>query len=81
MALLFVLFAATRTTALASKDQAVLLAPEVIVYATPDANSNQDITLHEGLRVRLLDTYESWRKIELVDGRSGWVKAEQVAEI
>ncbi|MEL6656505.1 MAG: SH3 domain-containing protein [Bacteroidota bacterium] len=80
-ALLFVLFATTRTTALAKKDQAVLLRAEVIVYATPDEKSNQDITLHEGLRVRLLDTYEGWKKIELVDGRSGWVKSDQLAEI
>ena len=81
LAVLFVLFAASRTAALALNDQAVLLAPEIIVYATPDENSSQDMTLHEGLRVRLLDTYENWNKIELVDGRSGWVKTEQLAEI
>ena len=81
LSLLFVLFATTRTAALASKNQAVLLSPEVVVYATPDENSDQGLTLHEGLRVRLLDTYEGWRKIELVDGRSGWVKSDQLAEI
>lgn len=73
-ALLFVLFASSRSQALARTDQAVLISPEISLYAAPNQESNIDLTLHEGLRVIILDEYEGWRKVELVDGRSGWVQ-------
>ncbi len=81
LALLFVLFANSRNQALANFDKAVLLAPEVALYAAPNQESTVDLTLHEGLRVRILDNYEGWRKIELVDGRSGWVQKDTLEAI
>lgn len=81
LALFFVLFANSRYQALARADQAVLLGTEIALYAAPNQESTIDLTLHEGLRVRILDEYEGWQKIELVDGRSGWVQKDAVATI
>lgn len=81
LALLFVLFANSRVKALAQNDQAVILPASVDVRVAPSEDTDIDFQLHEGLRVRILDDFEGWRKIELVDGRSGWVEREKVETI
>jgi len=37
--------------------------------------------LHEGTKVRLLDSVGSWLNIELSDGRQGWIMSENVENI
>lgn len=81
LAILFIFFANSRTTALARADQAVVLPKTVDVRIAPGDDTEVDFQLHEGLRVRLLDNFEGWRKIELVDGRTGWVLEEEVGVI
>jgi tetratricopeptide (TPR) repeat protein len=81
LALLFVLFANSRVKALARNDQAVILPASVDVRVAPSEDTDIDFQLHEGLRVRILDDFEGWRKVELVDGRSGWVEREKAETI
>ena len=81
LALLFVLFANSRAQSLARVDQAILTSPEVELHATPAADAAVDRLIHEGLRVRVLDSYESWKKIELVDGTNGWIQASDLEVI
>jgi len=81
LAILFIFFASSRTKALARADQAVILPKTVDVHIAPEADTEVDFQLHEGLRVRLLDNFEGWRKVELVDGRTGWVLKDAVGVI
>lgn len=81
LAILFIFFANSRTTALAREDQAVILPKTVAVHIAPGDDTEVDFQLHEGLRVQLLDDFEGWRKIELVDGRTGWVLKDAVGVI
>lgn len=81
LALTFVLFANSRKNVLASIDQAVILPASVDLRIAPGDDAEIDFQLHEGLRVRLLDDFEGWRKVELVDGRTGWVEREKVGVI
>ena len=37
--------------------------------------------LHDGTRVRLVDSREGWCQIRLADGKRGWIKAENVEKI
>lgn len=81
LAILFIFFANSRTMALARADQAVVLPKTVDVRIAPGDDTEVDFQLHEGLRVRLLDNFEGWRKVELVDGRTGWVLEDEVGVI
>ncbi len=81
LAILFIFFASSRTKALTRADQAVILPKKVDVHIAPEDDTEVDFQLHEGLRVRLLDDFEGWRKVELVDGRTGWVLEDAVGVI
>lgn len=81
LAILFIFFANSRTKALARTDQAVILFKKAEVRIAPGTDTEIDFEVHEGLRVRLLDNFEGWRKIELVDGRTGWVQDAEVGVI
>lgn len=81
LAILFIFFANSRTKALARADQAVILPQKVEVRIAPGEDTEVDFEVHQGLRVRLLDDFEGWRKVELVDGRTGWVLKDAVGVI
>lgn len=71
----------TRQHALAQSDQAVLLQPEAVLQVAPDEASDDVFTIHAGLRARVLDVFEGWTKLQLVDGREGWIPSEAVGII
>ena len=47
----------------------------------PTLNSEEVFTLHEGAKVLVLDTVDNWKKIKLVDGKLGWIIAEEIKEL
>ena len=66
----------------AQKDRpAIIFAKETTVKAEPNLRSNEVFILHEGTKVQVLDTIESWRKIQLIDGKTGWIVAEDINEL
>lgn len=50
----------------------------VTVTSAPSARSTELFQLHEGLKVAILDEREEWRQVELLDGKSGWLPADQL---
>ncbi len=80
------LFLAVVCTALAylqyrayQKDQpAIIFASEVPVRSEPNERSGAAFLLHEGTKVQVLDSLDSWRKIGLADGQNGWIPAESM---
>ncbi len=55
-------------------DSAIVTRAVTTVQSAPGRDSAKDLfVLHEGTKVRLLDTVGSWRNIELADGRQGWL--------
>lgn len=59
----------------------ILLTPNVSVVSAPDQNGTEVFILHEGVKVKLADQREDWLKIMLPDGKSGWVKKENIGVI
>ena len=66
-----------------SADEAVVMRAVSPVKSSPSGdNAAKDLfILHEGTKVRLLDTVGSWHNIELADGRQGWLRASDVEVI
>lgn len=55
-------------------DSAIMVQPVSSVKSSPGEGGKSIFVLHEGTKVRLLDELGTWRKIELSDGRQGWVE-------
>lgn len=75
--LLFVLFAyifILRVNDFRNKPEGIILSPSVTVLSAPDENSTDVFILHEGVKVALEEQRDSWVKISLVDGKTGWIK-------
>lgn len=60
------------------RDFAVVIQTNEPVKATPDAGSQEITTIHEGLKVRVTDEINGWRKIRMTDGKEGWIKASSI---
>lgn len=58
--------------------EGIIFTEEVEVKNAPTKDANEVFTLHEGTKVNVLDTVDSWKKIKLVDGKIGWVKKSSI---
>lgn len=57
-------------------DSAIITAPVTSIKSSPGAESAKDLfILHEGTKVKLMDSVGSWYNIELSDGRQGWIES------
>ena len=63
-------------------DSAIVMRPVTSVKSSPSAEASKDLfVLHEGTKVRILDTVGSWNNISLADGRQGWIPSDDLAVI
>lgn len=52
------------------------------IFSTPAESGTSLFTLHEGTKVEITDnTMKSWLKIELSDGKTGWIKVSDIERI
>ncbi|MBP5626426.1 MAG: BatD family protein [Bacteroidales bacterium] len=72
-------FAFWQRTDYRKADSAIVTRPVATVQSAPGRDSAKDLfVLHEGTKVKVLDTVGAWRNIELADGRQGWLSAESL---
>ncbi len=85
IALLFILGAVAIAYQQYGKAQAnrpaIIFAKETAVKAEPNLRSDEVFVLHEGAKVQVLDAIDNWKKIQLIDGKIGWIIAEDVNEL
>ena len=62
-------------------DSAIMVQPVSSIKSSPGDAGKSIFVLHEGTKVRLLDELGTWRKIELSDGRQGWVESSALEVI
>ncbi len=58
--------------------EAIVFAEEVTVRSAPILNSEKIFQLHEGTKVLVLDSIDSWKKIKISDGKLGWLISEDI---
>lgn len=61
--------------------EAILMAQETALRAAPDEDSRAITTIHEGLKLELIDQIGEWYKVRLPDGEVGWMPQQAVAVI
>lgn len=60
---------------------AIVFDQKISVNNAPTTNSDEVFILHEGTKVNILDTLDSWKKIKLADGKIGWISADAIKEL
>lgn len=57
---------------------AIVFADEIAIRSEPNANSDEVFTLHAGTKVNVLEELNSWQKIRLADGKTGWIPDSEI---
>ena len=73
--------AASRVKIQENSGLAILMVPEMVLRSAPDAASAEVLTVHEGLKVELLDQIADWYKVRLQNGEEGWLPQGVLEEI
>ncbi|MBT8321269.1 MAG: tetratricopeptide repeat protein [Eudoraea sp.] len=76
-----IVFAFMRYQDFMEDQPAIIFDQEVTVKTEPNNRSEIAFTLHEGTKVNVLEEFESWKKIELSDGQTGWLLSESMKEL
>lgn len=61
-----------------SDNPAIIFNREVVVTSEPNQRSEKVFALHEGTKVNVLESLETWSKIKIDDGQTGWIPSENI---
>ena len=62
-------------------NQAIVFSPTVNIKSEPGLNAMDQFVIHEGLKVKIIDTDGDWTRIRLSDGNSGWLQSQSIEKI
>ena len=61
------------------EDSAVVMRPVSSVKSSPSGDSAKDLfILHEGTKVKVIESVRDWNNISLSDGRQGWIPSSDI---
>jgi len=60
---------------------AIVMSPSVTIKSSPDETGTDLFVIHEGLKVWIIDKVDTWSKIKIADGSSGWLKDTDIEPI
>ena len=75
-----VLFAFSLRAKAKSEDNAVVMVPVSNVKSAPNSTGNNLFILHEGSKVEILEQAGKWCRIEISDGRQGWLEEKDMMD-
>lgn len=73
--IILTLFAWSQRSSYNKRDTAIVMMPVSTVRSSPDGSGNTLFILHEGTKVEMIEQLGGWKRIELADGRQGWIPA------
>lgn len=59
-------------------DAAIVFNAVTSVKSSPDENGKDLLVIHEGTKVLVMEEMGKWAKIELLDGRQGWIGLDEI---
>lgn len=77
-AVLSVVFAFVQGNEQQNRRYAIVFDKAVEVHAEPNHNSETIYELHEGTKLKILDSFNGYTHIRLADGKRGWLKEDAV---
>ena len=76
-----VLFSYTNYEHIKNYKTAIVFAVQTNVKSAPTASSEISFELHEGTKVRLLESLDGYKKIKIADGKIGWIAEDDIKEL
>lgn len=64
-----------------SHDTGIVMSSGIKAKAAPDLNGKDLFVLNEGMKVQVLDATQEFCKVQLADGKTGWVACEKVKRL
>ncbi len=77
-AILFTLFAWNQRSNFHREDSAIVMSAVSTVRNSPDNSGSTLFVLHEGAKLEIIEQLGDWKRIELTDGRQGWIAAADI---
>ncbi|MEM9141717.1 MAG: tetratricopeptide repeat protein [Bacteroidota bacterium] len=77
-ALLSLAFAFIQYSDFRNDSPAIVFSEEVAIQSEPNDRSSEVFTLHEGTKVKVVDSLNQWKKIRIADGKTGWLLGENI---
>jgi len=75
-------FAKAQKDNMQSSDTAIVVKAVSSVKSSPSNDMSKDLfILHEGTKLRLLDSVGEWKNVSLYDGRQGWIRESDIEVI
>jgi len=78
LTVLFLSFAFKKQSMDLKDNPAIVFAQESLVRTDPNLSGEEAFRLHEGTKVRVLDTINNWTEILLPDGKKGWIVSDDI---
>lgn len=75
------LMAAQNTAYHERSAEAIIFTETVTIKSEPNTTSEKLFTLHEGTKVKVIETTNDWTKIKLPNGNEGWLKVADIRTI
>ena len=80
LSLLCLDFSAWQKRDYGKKDSAIVMLPVSSVKSSPSGGKDLFV-IHEGTKVKILDSVGDWQNISLADGRQGWIETSAIEVI
>ena len=74
-------FAGIKTYDQLAREEGIVLSATAVVRTSPDEASDPVFTLHEGVKVQLVEHRDDWTRIRLPDGKNGWLARNELEGI
>jgi len=81
LSLLSLIFAFQQEKIVKNTVYAIVFAEQTQVKVDPKLSSEQAFVLHEGTKVKVLESFENWTKIKLTNGSEGWIIAKDIKRL
>lgn len=78
---LFYLFASSQYNSINNNLYSIVFAKRATIFSEPNFNATTLFIIHEGIKLKVLKQEHNWCNIQLPDGSSGWISAEQIVII
>lgn len=62
-------------------NHAIVFSPSITIKSSPAENSVDLFVVHEGTKVKILDSIGEWREIKIANGSVGWIQQSAISVI
>lgn len=71
-------FSGSQKHKLVNRDSAIIFEPSVAIKSSPSFGGKELFILHEGTKVKILESLNDWSRIAISDGNDGWIPTSAI---